>query len=422
MVPRADYPFSEGSLSDVLRARLEEVLDEIKGLDTNYVLNASPTEVEQHFVEAAGVSPLVLHVDQRTIGERSGVKVDVSHDFDRGFMPGDNPYVRGTRLRFDIPYDGDRDLWRWRPSTFAYPLPEIEIADDYISFYTTFPDDSPKSDALKSQIESDTSALRQTVDRVTAEVSAFNAAVPAKIRAAIEERLRRARTTSSVVEGLGIPLKRTATPPAYAIPLSRRPSPRVLPRVETQAYQSEPFLRPEEYEYILGVLKSMGLVMERAPKAFATVDEETIRTVFLLHLNGHYEGGASGETFNAQGKTDILIREKDRNVFIAECKFWRGEKTFQDAIDQLLGYLSWRDSKCALLIFNKTKNSTAVAEKMHEVMQTRPECKKYVGPDARGDHRYIFVKPSDPGREITITTQLFDVPRAAASNEGELDR
>ncbi len=29
------------------------------------------------------------------------------------------------------------------------------------------------------------------------------------------------------------------------------------------------------------------------------------------------------ETFNMSGKTDILLREGERNVFIAECKFWK---------------------------------------------------------------------------------------------------
>jgi len=33
------------------------------------------------------------------------------------------------------------------------------------------------------------------------------------------------------------------------------------------------------------------------------------------------QGKATGETFNRARKTDILLREGDRNVFIAECKF-----------------------------------------------------------------------------------------------------
>jgi hypothetical protein len=65
-------------------------------------------------------------------------------------------------------------------------------------------------------------------------------------------------------------------------------------------------------------------------------------------LNGVFEGQATGETFNFQGKTDILIRAQGKNIFIAECKFWKGEKVFLETIDQLLSYLSWRDSKAAI--------------------------------------------------------------------------
>jgi hypothetical protein len=57
--------------------------------------------------------------------------------------------------------------------------------------------------------------------------------------------------------------------------------------------------------------------------------------------------------FNAAGKTDILIRAEDRSVFIAECKIWKGPATIRDALGQLLSYLSWRDTKAALLVHYK---------------------------------------------------------------------
>jgi len=407
------HPFSNAQLSDFVEGYLETVLQKIRGLGTDYMLKASLTELENHFVDEARLVPLVLHLDQITLGSQTAVEVEIN-PFERAVMPGDDPYVRGTLLRFDIPYEGTRELWRYRPWAFAtISLPKVDIRDDHISFYQHFPDDSPPaSDRLKAQIDKDKRALQQAVEAAREQVTEYNARIPAVIRAALDLRIQQARSTTSVVEGLGVPLKRTATPPAYAMPLTRRPSPRALPSVETQSYKGEHFLRLDDYEYILGVTKSLGLAMERAPISFAMMDEEDIRNQFLLHLNGHYEGSATGETFNASGKTDILIRVQDKNIFVAECKFWDGEQSFQDAIDQLLGYLTWRDSKCALFIFNQNRDSQAVASKMHAVMQARTEFKKYLGPDAHGDHRYILVKPSEPGREITITTQLFDVPRS----------
>jgi uncharacterized protein YuzE len=48
--------------------------------------------------------------------------------------------------------------------------------------------------------------------------------------------------------------------------------------------------------------------------------------------------------------------------------------------------------------------------KMHEVMESRPEYRRTVAYDPQGDSRYILVKESDAGREIIITTLLFDFP------------
>ena len=104
--------------------------------------------------------------------------------------------------------------------------------------------------------------------------------------------------------------------------------------------------------------------MERNPQTFSKLKEEEIRDHFLLFLNAHYEGQNSGETFNFSEKTDILIRVKDTNILIAECKFWRGEKNLRKSIDQLLGYTSWRDTKKAILLFNKNQELSSVLAKI----------------------------------------------------------
>ena len=79
---------------------------------------------------------------------------------------------------------------------------------------------------------------------------------------------------------------------------------------------------------------------------------------------------STGETFNCHGKTDILIRVKGKNIFIAECKIWRGEKGFLETIDQLLGYTSWRDTKTAILIFNKNQDFSSVLAKIRSTAKT----------------------------------------------------
>jgi hypothetical protein len=42
--------------------------------------------------------------------------------------------------------------------------------------------------------------------------------------------------------------------------------------------------------------------------------------------------------------------------------------------------------------------------------QPWPEHKKTIFHNPDGDARYILIKPTEPGREIIVTTQLYDIP------------
>ncbi|HQO21114.1 MAG TPA: hypothetical protein PLA03_12255 [Acidobacteriota bacterium] len=405
------HPFRDGDSFGTFDNLIKKTIAEINGLDNEYVLKASPTELEQYFVEKVLIKPLVLHDSERYIKSQTGIQIDVSHDFRRAVFPGERAVVKGTKVDIAIPFEGDPVLWKIRASTFSLSgYPEMEIRDGEVVFAISFPDDSAEPERLRADIERLTKSLMEAVAYLRRDVDNHNNSAPNRIKSALDHKRELAQAAVGAVAALGIPIKKRATEPTFTIPAKRRESPARRPTVPTGKYEPEPVLDEKEYQHILEVLKSMSLVIERNPSSFTELDEEAIRDHFLLQLNGHYEGSATGETFNASGKTDILIRVENKNVFIAECKFWRGPKSFDEAIDQLLRYLTWRDSKCALLVFNKTKDSTAVRQKMHEVMSARAQHRKTVFHQSDGDSRYVFVKDSDPGKEISITTQLYDIP------------
>ncbi|AXF95217.1 hypothetical protein [Spiroplasma phoeniceum] len=93
-------------------------------------------------------------------------------------------------------------------------------------------------------------------------------------------------------------------------------------------------------------------------------NENTIRDFILLILSLNFEASITAESFNRGGKTDIMLKYNNENVFIAECKFWNGEKKFLEAIDQLQGYLTWRDTKTALIIFVKENDISSIINKI----------------------------------------------------------
>ena len=155
----------------------------------------------------------------------------------------------------------------------------------------------------------------------------------------------------------------------------------------------------------------MVKVIERSPAAFRNMKEENMRTHFLVQLNAQYEGKATGETFNNSGKTDILIREENKNIFVAETKFWTGPKGLMEALDQLLSYATWRDGKLSLIIFNRRKNLSAVVAHIPGVVRSHTCFRRDIPYEHDGTGwRFVVHHPDDADRELLLTVLVYDVP------------
>ena len=188
-----------------------------------------------------------------------------------------------------------------------------------------------------------------------------------------------------------------------------------MPPASAAPFKPEPTLSPDDYEHILRVLENMVRVMERSPSAFASMGEEGLRSHFLVQLNGHYEGQATGETFNYEGKTDILVRSEGKNVFIAECKFWSGPKKLVETIDQLLGYSSWQDTKVAVIVFNRNRDFSKVLAAIPDTVKSHTNFKRELPDGSETTFRYCFAHRDDRNREMILTVLAFDVPHENTS-------
>lgn len=406
------YPFNDSDSHSLSNLLISKIRNEIEGLDNEKFLSSSRTEFEDYFQNKAYIDPIILN-EQYFISQRSSVKLDVSHDFIRSSVYGEKIKVTGTCLEISMSFTGDKNLWSIRPSSFSLSgYPDITTKETEISFLISFPDDNASSEQIRREIESNVKSLVDASRSLKRDIDIHNSTVSKQVKLLLEKKYEKAMNATSTIDQLGIPIRRRDKPSIYTIPTVRRTSPVIkFPKPSIEKFAVEPTLDSIEYKHILEIIKSMSIVIERNPTAFYNLDEESIRTHFLIQLNGHYEGSATGETFNAVGKTDILIRAENRNVFIAECKFWRGEKSFSEAIDQILRYLSWRDSKCALIVFNRTKNTSTVKIKMHEIILGRKEYRKTIYFDKSGISQYVLIKESDSGKEITLSSLLFDLPR-----------
>ena len=401
--------FNNADLGSVLTGQEQALSKEIGSLNEDRVLNSSPEDLYDYFFDKYRID--VIEIDESRIQADYGdTQVDVSHRFEYAVFDRSRPtYVTGTRITFYVPFSGDPQLFKCRPSTFNFNPPRADVRGNELVFvYDRTIQDAPN---IKNEFERDRKSVKDYVGWITSDVQKFNSTIRQQATQQIRGRREKVLQDRGIVQDLGFPLKRRSkVPTTYASPDVKRRIVPQLPSVSAEPFKPEPTLIMDEYEYILSVISNMVVVMERSPRAFKDMGEEDLRQHFLVQLNGHYEGQATGETFNFEGKTDILVRTEGKNIFIAECKFWSGPSGLNDALNQLLGYASWRDTKTALVVFNRNRSMSTVLERIPDVIKNHPSYKRDSTYNSETGFRYVLGHRDDPSRELILTVLVFDVP------------
>lgn len=402
--------FVTHDLDHSLRSTMQKMRQEVETLGENRLLNTAPDDLKRYLVEKHSVTPITLLRDQ-WYADHEDVPVDVRRDPMRWIDDRSRPaIVAGERIDVRIPFDGEAELFYAKANTFTMNPPRAVIEKNELLLRFESPADQPRD--VRALVDRTLADIEQHLGWQRPMIDAHNGALPAAAEQAISERRNRLLAQSQRAEALGIPIRRRAdAPKTYALPTVKRKAAPTLPPATTAQFKPEPALGMELYEHILKVVQDMALVMERSPDAFKAMNEEALRQHFLVQLNGQFEGKATGETFNMAGKTDILLREGDRNVFIAECKFWKGPKAFGDAIDQLLGYATWRDGKTAVLVFNRGVETSTVLTGIDTVAKAHANFKRAMDWPHESGFRYVVHSNGDKNRELVLTVLVFHVPQ-----------
>jgi hypothetical protein len=184
----------------------------------------------------------------------------------------------------------------------------------------------------------------------------------------------------------------------------------------------DPALDDEIYQGILRVVNDAGKMFERMPTVYDGKDEESLRDHILMMLGANFVFAATGETFNKAGKTDILLRHENNNVFVAECKFWSGQDGYFETIDQLLNNLVWRDSKAAAIMFVPNEDMAKVLDTVHTVTPNHTYIVRELEPHDRSWLNYNFHLPNAESTIVKMAVMLYHVPRTTVKKQSRAVR
>ena len=365
-------------LAELLGQSARTAFDELEHLDPDTLLSENidvlvhgllrrhmPEPVSVDWTAVAGTP-----VQEKTI-ERSTMEFGERRDY----------RIPGSRLTISWPLTGSSEILRRQASQFTLGSDRGTIRDG----------------SVQLEIE----ATELSTEFVERQMAIHREQVERELKAAAEARRARITENRRISSALNIPITPTGVP-RPPVPALRRQVPLQQRRASAE-FTPEPVLDKAIYQDILDVVENWARSLERTcTPAIRALGEEALRDLLLGTLNGYWQGAAGGELFNGEGKTDILIRENGRNVFIAECKVWAGAKKATSALDQLLSYLVWRDTKAALIVFIKRSTPNEIIDRLQAAVRGHPR-HLLTADDSDPSRRaeYVFAAEDD-GRRIEL--------------------
>lgn len=328
-------------------------------------------------------------------------------------------------LSLHIPYTGTGNVLRTEPNRLpSAPAPEATVTDEQvvITIAAQPGEDGPAAERRLLLLEKN---LQQWVTAVNDDVAALKRELDARARELLGQRIAVLRHRDDMVAALTIPLRQVDAGKALKVPIRRKVV--ALKAAPVTSGSPEWILDTAVYEQMIKTITGFTHALERRPSSARRLlpdtetlaDEETLRDWIMFILGSNYEAPDGGELFiggeveNGKGKTDILVRHAGRNAFIGECKFWHGPKRFDEAIEQLLGYTTWRDTKAAVILFITSQNATVAINKAGGRLAAHHACKKALAssdPSKRRDYQYS--SPADERRTISLALLPVILPKA----------
>ena len=402
--------FNGSDINGFIGARQAGAIEKLNSIPEENLVNSDSERLVDSIFNEFRIKPIDLDEENITMSTEE-TRVDISNDpnyFIPSFIEGPH-LVPGTSTNFDIPFFGDEEIFKYHTNPCLRYSPIAELIPGYIRIRVIKPH-STGMDAIRDEYEKRFKAIKRAIGFANGHVNSHNSGLKGILNMELSGRINRLGEHRILAESLGIRLvKSEDAPPIDPVKIDLTPSPQTT-ESDDASYPNKYGVSSEDFELILRVIRHQGRTFERTPSTYSIHGEEDLRDFILAQLNGYFVGDATGETFRKSGKTDICIQKDDCAAFVGECKIWSGPNGISKALSQLLGYLTWRDSKAALIIFNKkSKNITKILNDIPNAMRKHPQFTRDFQCDEDGEWRIEVCGNQDEKRKIIVHVFLFDL-------------
>jgi hypothetical protein len=363
------YNRDQVSISDHYRRLQNLIQEQVLSEKDEVILHANTEELAEYYLAHKGFSPVEFDTDRpQTMEHKKELRVVRAEQREESYQDEGDLTMEYESIVVTMPIIPNTQLQiilSLGSSTYSLSgQPKVSIGEDALSFsidikgYQFEYDNNKIAEEVKQKLES----LKQWIGWKNNDINQGNQNLKQTIQKFIEERKAKLNSDQSrinaLVHKINIPLKQKVNEAATRIKLDPKP---LVKKIKPNPKMPEEYvLDHSKVMDVVSIIDNQGRQFEKTPKTYRLFEEESLRDVILVGLNTVFEGKATGETFSYKGKTDIYLNIDKGNVLICECKIWGGSALYNETIDQLLGYLTWRHNFGIVITFVKIKSFSKV--------------------------------------------------------------
>jgi len=381
----------------------QKVCEEISKRGEEYLLGVDEEEFVNYLTEKFHLEPLKILVETKHVFEPRKNKKHVENNYF-----GNTFEIEVWNCIVSYHFEGSGELFNVQPNQYYLTTYEISLNGKNNTLSFSF-------DIHKQDVNEFNNAHDFAFNCITKNMSGINAEITdwdmnKDIRKILSKEKEKAQSKNSFFAAINVNVNKDTTS-VFTVPTIRKKDIPYVPVAPKKEFTADPSMSKKMYDDLLKVTYNFGKGLEKKTSTYRGKQEEDLRDLFVTILETRYEGiTATGETFNKDGKTDILLKHSadGSNLFVGECKIWKGPVGYNNAINQIFDrYLSWRDSKVAIILFVPNNNFTNVLEAVKITTQAHQYYVRNNGQRGESSFSYVFHLPTDIDKHIYLEVMAF---------------
>lgn len=388
--------FNETSIRKLYKERADSIKETIYNEDEGTVLNANKADYVDWIVNEHRIQQPVIDTDEEAL-----IREERTRD-----------RIQKEEFVLCYPVAGNTDLFRYQVSSRRSTnfLSKIEDGLLKIDLNVT----TPKQDSVQRKIDRARRYIENHLENLKEDIEDHNQTLEQNAEKWFSNRRVDVEREYDLLDGLDVPvLDRDDVSETFAALNVDRKEKITVEKPDppdTAEPGANPAIPEGDYRKIVSAINDVGKNFEKNPELFEGKSEEQLRDFVLFYLQPLFEGTASGETFNMTGKSDIMLQYDGDPLLVAECAIWHGKEYYLEKISQLHGYLRWRDSKAAVVLFVRNKAMEPVRETIREKTTEHETVDALMETVDESWYEFQAHVPGDEGREVTLAVLAFNIP------------